>query len=175
MPIGFGPARHVAPSSPSHRLRIVRVLDTKPPIQGEARKLGYIAGRVDIRTARAEHLVDDDAATHIQPRGSCQLDIRLNPNANDDSIDSFAIIAIGLNDKPSTLPSDAIGALAKTNIDPIFPKIHVQEIRERAGIKPLTDALARKDHRNPPPVHGKRGGNLWPKEPAADNGELGTE
>jgi hypothetical protein len=70
------------------------VLDTKPPTQGEARKLGNVAGRVDIRISRAEHLVDDDAVTHIQSRGPCQLHIRLNPNADDDDIDSFAVIAM---------------------------------------------------------------------------------
>ena len=104
MPIGFGPAGHVAARNPSHYARIVRVLDTQPPTQGEARKLGNVAGRVDIRITRAEHLVDDDSATHIQSGGLCQLDIRFNPDANDDNIDSFAFVAIGMNDKREFLP-----------------------------------------------------------------------
>jgi hypothetical protein len=110
------------------------VLDTKPPTQGQARKLGNVAGGVDVRIARAEHIVDDDSATHIQARAYCQLDIWLDPNANDDNIDSFAVIAIGMNDKLLALPMDAIDTLAKTNIDPIPPKIHVQEVRERARV-----------------------------------------
>ena len=100
------------------------MLDTKPPTQGEARKLGNDARRVDIRITRAEHLVDD-SATHIQSGRLCQLDIRFNPDANDDNIDSFAFIAIGMNDKLVALPMDTIDALAKTNIDPVLAKIHV--------------------------------------------------
>src|SRR5262245_10828113 len=134
MPIGFGSACHVASRNPSHFARVVRVLNTKPPPQGEAGKFGNVASRVDIGVTRAECLVDDNAAAHTQPRGPRQLDIWFDPNADDGNVNGCAIVAIGMDDELVASPMDAIDALAKSNINPVLPKIYVQEVRERTRI-----------------------------------------
>jgi hypothetical protein len=122
----------------------------------------------------AKHLVDDDTASHLQPGGLCQPDIRFDSDPGDDDVDGDAIIAVGADEKLVCMPVDALDALTETDADTVFPKIHVQEIRKRTRIDAIADGGSRKDHRHFPPVHGKGGRNLRSDEAAADHRELGS-
>src|SRR5438445_1898254 len=54
-------AGHRLPGEPPHRVRIVLVLDPRLVFQHHAAETRHVAGSEDVRVARAQPLVDDDA------------------------------------------------------------------------------------------------------------------
>ena len=97
--------------------------------------LRALADRVDQRIGSLHAVVHADAAPHVQPRGACELDVRLYAGRDDDRV-AFQRSAAAQRDAAHAVASEhAHHAVAQDHLEP--EPLHVLQQMLRAGLVEL--------------------------------------